>query len=108
MENRPRFRKGHFAIVAPAGRVAVVEGPWSTISCADFEVNVTIVVEGPSFRILDATAEQTIAERREAKEELDAAAEAAAALEVIADAKARVYYLKTASCPSREPTQPVA
>ena len=65
------------------------------LKCADFQMTVMIVAEGPSFRIIDETAEQTIAERREAKEELDAAAEEEEAFEIIADAKARVFYLKT-------------
>ncbi len=69
------------------------------LRCADFQMTVIIVAEGPSFRIIDETAEQTVAERREAKEELDAAAEEQAAFEVIADSKARVFYLKTCAPP---------
>jgi hypothetical protein len=63
------------------------------LSCADFQMTVTIVAEGPSFHITDQTAEETIAARREAKEEQDSAAEEAAA-EIVADKKARVYYLE--------------
>ena len=70
--------------------------PWKIrgqqLSCADFQMTVIIVAEGPSFRIIDETAEETIAARREAKEEQDSAAEEAAA-EIVADKKARVYYL---------------
>lgn len=43
--------------------------------CADFQMTVTTVGEGPSFHIIDSNAEQTIAARREAKEEQDTAVE---------------------------------
>ena len=70
--------------------------PWKIrgqqISCADFQMTVIIVAEGPSFRIIDETAEETIAARREAKEEQDSAAEAGAT-EIVADKKTRVYFL---------------
>ena len=70
--------------------------PWKIrgqqLSCADFEMTVIIVAEGPSFRINDQAAEGTIAARRAAKEEQNSAAEAAAA-EIIADKQTRVYYL---------------
>jgi len=69
--------------------------PWKIrgqqLDCVDFEMTVTIVAEGPSFHIIDATAEETIAERRAAKEEQDSATEETAA--VVADKKAKVYYL---------------
>ena len=75
--------------------------PWKIrgqqIYCADFQMTVTMVSEGPSFHIIDETAEQTIASRREAKEEQDADAEAAAAAEVVADKKEKLYYLE--GCP---------
>jgi len=70
--------------------------PWKIrgqqLSCADFEMTVIIVAEGPSFRIIDATAEETIAARRAAKEEQDSAAEEGTS-EIVADKKAKVYYL---------------
>ena len=62
------------------------------MNCADFAMTVTIVAEGPSFHIIDETAEETIAQRRAAKEEQDSAAEEAGA-EIVADKKAKVYYL---------------
>ncbi|MGH9929097.1 MAG: hypothetical protein ACREA9_07705 [Pyrinomonadaceae bacterium] len=78
--------------------------PWrirgQQLNCADFQMTVTMVAEGPSFHIIDETAEQTIASRREAKEEQDSAAEAAAA-EIVADKKDKLYY--TEGClPTRE------
>ena len=62
------------------------------LSCADFQMTVSIVAEGPSFRILDEPAEQRVAARRAAKEEQDAAIEEEAASEIIADKSAKVYY----------------
>jgi len=71
--------------------------PWKVrgqqLNCADFQMTVTIVAEGPSFHIIDDKAEEIIAARREAKEEQDAAAEEAEA-EIVADKKARLYYLE--------------
>ena len=61
------------------------------LRCEDFQMTVLFVAEGPSFRIIDNVAEETVAARRAAKEELDAAAEEMQ--EIVADAKARVYYL---------------
>lgn len=70
--------------------------PWKVrgqqLNCADFQMTVSIVAEGPSFRIIDQTAEQTVAVRREAKEQQDAAIEEAEPSEIIADKHARVYY----------------
>jgi hypothetical protein len=69
--------------------------PWKIrgqqLSCADFQMTVTTVAEGPSFHIIDETAEETIAARRQAKEEQDSAVEEEEA-EIVADKKARVYY----------------
>jgi hypothetical protein len=81
--------------------------PWKArgqqLNCADFQMTVSLVGEGPSFRIVNKPAEQTVAARRLAKEEQDAASEkgeaspAAEESEIVADAKARLYYLE--SCP---------
>jgi len=65
------------------------------LHCADFQMTVSIVAEGPSFHMINETAEQTVTVRRQAKEEQDAAAEDGDASEtvgIVADAKARVYY----------------
>jgi len=70
--------------------------PWKVrgqqLNCADFQMTVSIVAEGPSFHITDDTAEQTIAARREAKEEQDAAMEEGESSAIVADTKAKVYY----------------
>jgi hypothetical protein len=81
--------------------------PWKArgqqLNCADFQMTVSPVAEGPSFRIVNKPAEQTVAERRLAKEEQDAASEEGEASstadesQIVADAKARLYYLE--GCP---------
>jgi hypothetical protein len=67
------------------------------LNCADFQMTVSIVAEGPSFHITDETAEQTVAARREAKEEQEAAIEEGEQSAIVADTKAKVYYPE--SCP---------
>jgi len=81
-------------------------GNWSSyrsngqqLRCADFQLIVTTVARGPSFRLLDIGAEDLVAERRKLKEEQDAAAEAAAASgesteesEIIGDKQSKTYY----------------
>ena len=73
------------------------------LHCADFQMTVNIVAEGPGFHIIDETAEQTLTARREAKEEQDSPAEAesSTSTEIVADKQARVYY--SAGCvPAKE------
>jgi hypothetical protein len=84
-----------------------LSGNWSSwrsrgqqLRCADFQLIVTTLAGGPSLRVLDFGAEDTIAARRQAQEERDAlAAEAAAengneeqATEVIGDKQTKTYY----------------
>lgn len=78
-----------------------VNGTWSNyrsrgqqLRCADFQLIVTTVANGPSFRLLDTSADDLVAERRQAKEEADAAAESAATddSEIIADKQSKTYY----------------
>ena len=84
-----------------------LSGNWSSwksrgqqLRCADFQLIVTTLAGGPSLRLLDVGAEDTIAARRQAKEEQDALAEAAAengdngeqAPEVIGDKQTKTYY----------------
>ena len=96
-----------------------VNGNWSSwrskgqqLRCADFQLIVTTVAGGPSFRLLDTAAEDLIAERRQAKEEQDALAEANgtatgestdATPEIIADKDSKTYYPD--GCP---PSKPIA
>ena len=70
------------------------------LRCADFQLIVTIVARAPSLRLLDVAAEETVAQRRKAKEEQDAMAEEAAENgetppEIIADKQTKSYYLAT-------------
>jgi hypothetical protein len=65
-----------------------ISGPWSSwrsrgqqLRCGDFQLIVSTLAGGPSLRILDLSAEDTIAARRQEKEEQDEAREAAAAKE---------------------------
>ena len=80
-----------------------VNGNWSSyrsngqqLRCADFQLVVTTVARGPSFRLLDTSAEDLVAERRQLKEEQDAAAaasgEAAEEAEIIGDKQSKTYY----------------
>ena len=81
-----------------------VAGNWSSRSrgqqlrCADFQLSVTTVAGGPSFRLLDTAADDLIAGRRQAKEEQDALAESGVSTEstepaeILADKKSKTYY----------------
>lgn len=74
------------------------KGRGQQMRCAGFQLTVTTVAGGPSFRLLDLSADDTIAERRAAKEERDAAAEATTEggstedATVAADKKTKTYF----------------
>jgi hypothetical protein len=53
-------------------------------------MTVAFVAEGPSFHLIDASAEQTILERRQAQ--ADAAEEEMETVEIVADKKEKTYY----------------
>lgn len=95
-----------------------VSGNWSSwrskgqqLRCADFQLIVTTVAGGPSFRLIDIAAEDLVAERRQAKEEQDAVAEANASAtgenteapppELVADKDSKTYY-PNGCTPSKE------
>lgn len=83
-----------------------VEGNWSSwksrgqqLRCADFQLIVTTVAGGPSFRLIDTAADDLVAARRQAKEEQDALAEAGNASEngeagssIVGDKHSKTYY----------------
>lgn len=82
-----------------------VDGNWSSwrsrgqqLRCGDFQLIVTTVANGPSFRLLDTAADDLVAERRRVKEEQDSLAETAASTEntepaeIIADKQSKTYY----------------
>ena len=77
-------------------RLANAWTPWRTrgqrLRCADFELTVSMLGEGPSFRILDLSAEGTIAARRQAREEQLAAMEEEQTEEILADQKLKLFY----------------
>ena len=72
--------------------------PWKVqgqqLKCADFQVTLSSVAGGPSFRILDLTADATLTARRFAKEEeKEALAEdGEEAAEILGDKHSKVYY----------------
>lgn len=93
-----------------------VDGNWSSwksrgqqLRCADFQLIVTTVANGPSFRLIDTAGDDLVAERRQAKEEQDALAEAGgnsretADTEIVADKHSKTYY--PAGC---EPAKEIA
>ncbi|MEP6570636.1 MAG: hypothetical protein ABJC10_12765 [Acidobacteriota bacterium] len=69
--------------------------PWKIrgqqLRCADFQMTVRMLGEGPSFHIIDEPAEEIITSRRQAKEQQDSAAEETMA-EIVADKKNKYYY----------------
>jgi hypothetical protein len=84
-----------------------LSAPWSDwksrgrqIRCADFQLIVTTVARGPSFRLVDTGADDTVAARRLAKEEEQEALEAnkTASEEVIADKTTKIFY--SPNCPA--------
>src|ERR1044072_965715 len=69
------------------------------LRCADFQLIVTTVARGPSFRLLDVGAEDLVAQRRQLKEEQDAALETTTPPgetteepELIGDKQFKTYY----------------
>ena len=82
-----------------------VDGTWSSrargqqLRCADFQLTVTTVAGGPSFRLMDTAADDLVAQRRQAKEEQDSLAQASPPTEsaeepaeIVADKKSKTYY----------------
>jgi hypothetical protein len=69
--------------------------PWKSrgqqLTCADFQMTVTFVSEGPSFHIVDTGAEQTVDERRQVKADEDVS-EPVVPGSTIADKRRMVYY----------------
>lgn len=88
----PDFVKG----ISQSLRLPDAWKPWKIrgqqLSCADFQMTVLFVAEGPSFHIIDESAEQIVAARREAREEQDTAADDTETAGVVADKKDKVYY----------------
>jgi hypothetical protein len=72
--------------------------PWRSrgqqMNCANFQLTVTMVADGPSFRILDLGAEDLLAARRETKAEQEATAADSneEATVLVGDKRNKVYY----------------
>jgi len=64
------------------------------LHCKNFQVTVTMVGGGPSFRLLDTAAEDEVAGRRESKEEPETASPEAneKTTEIVGDSKTGLYY----------------
>jgi hypothetical protein len=79
------------------------------LRCADFQLTVTTLAGSPSFRLMDVAAEDTVALRRQAKEEQDSLAEAGATTDsseeqVIGDKQSKTFY--SSGCqPAKEITE---
>ena len=79
------------------------------LRCADFQLTVTTVAGSPSFRLMDIAAEDTVAQRRQVKEEQDSLAEAGATTDsseeqVIGDRQSKTFY--SGGCqPAKEITE---
>ena len=96
-----------------------LSGEWSSwrsrgrqLRCGDFQLIISTLAGGPSLRLLNLGAEDTIAARRQAKEEQDALAEAAAKdndeeqpAEIIADKQTKTFYPQGCQ-PAREISSP--
>lgn len=73
-----RVREVDLAVVTTSGSgLEFMALAWPTMRCANFQLIVQMIARAPSFRLLDVAAEETVAQRRQAKEEQNAAAEAA-------------------------------
>lgn len=74
------------------------------ITCADFQMTLSLIAQSPSFRIVDTAAAETIAQRRAAAaEEAESAAadEESDSEEILGDRETRTYY--QGRCQPRSP-----
>ncbi len=80
------------ALGVPADWVA--KGRNLQLKCSDFELSVSMIGGGPSLRIVDLPAAQTLAERRQARQDAATAAEETPAEShaVIGDSRNKIYY----------------
>ena len=70
-----------------------IKGRAQTLKCADFQVTVSPIGGGPSLRLIDMPAEETILARRQAKEDAPEVQEAAPeSTIVIGDLRKKLYY----------------
>jgi hypothetical protein len=87
----PEFIEG----ISQSLRLPQAWSPWKSrgqqLRCVDFTMTVTIVAEGPSFRIVDENAENTLTMRREAEQVSEEASEESSET-IIADRQKKIYY----------------
>lgn len=82
------------ALSVPAGWAAW-KGRGQQLRCGDFEMTVSMVARGPSFRIFDLAADETLTARRTAAEEAKEATveeESTESEEIVGDKKNKIYY----------------
>ena len=75
---------------------SAARGRGQQLKCADFQLLVSTIAGGPSLRIVDLSAEDVIAVRRQAKEERDAGGDVAPTdepTEIVGDKQTKLYYL---------------
>jgi len=93
------FIKAVSASLKLTGTWSAARGKGQQLKCADFQVFVSTVAGGPSLRIVNVGAAETISGRRQAKEERDSAAPESSgteeAAEIVGDKKTKVYYRAT-------------
>ncbi len=70
------------------------KGRNQVLRCADFELTASMIGGGPGLRVLDSAADETIAQRRQAKEDEATAAEATSPEThvVVGDNRSKIYY----------------
>jgi hypothetical protein len=88
-------------------RLTSVWLPWRSrgqqLKCVDFQITITLVADGPSFRIVDQSAEDTLAARRDAKAEQESTSAEGIdeSQEILGDKDSKTYY--TGGCqPAKE------
>ena len=69
-----------------------LKGRNQQLKCADFELNASMIGGGPSVRLIESAAEETIAARRQAKEDAATGEAATDSHSVIGDTRSRIYY----------------
>jgi hypothetical protein len=88
----PDFVKG----ISQSLRLPHAWTSWRTrgqqLRCADFQMTAMTVAEGPSFRIVDEVAEETVTARRQAKEDQETGEQEEQTEGVVADKTVKVYY----------------
>ena len=77
----------------------LTKGRAQQLKCADFQISVSMIGGGPSLRLIDTSAEDTIAERRQEKEDAGQSEQASPeAVPVIGDTSSKVFY--PVDCPA--------